>query len=152
MPLFWCSWIIDPALERVLVSKKNWSLIFMERKNKIGRGFVTMDKFIGWGGKESFVESVRFCLFPYEGRSRSLISASSPKSSINESLSQARSLFPFPGGMTPHFTLIYQDLSQTKHFFVDSDLAVLHSQNSTFSCCWPAFSCCSSTPPSRGLC
>lgn len=54
-----------------------------------------MGKFIGWGGKESFVESVRFCLFHYEGRSRNLISASSPKSRINESLSRPdpRSLF-----------------------------------------------------------
>lgn len=94
----------------------------MERKNKIGRGSVTMGKFIGWAGKESFVESVRFCLFHYEGRSRNLISASSPKSRINESLTQARSPFPFPAGMTPPFTFIYQDPSQTKHFFVDSDL------------------------------
>lgn len=144
MPLFSCSWIIDPAQERAVVSEKNWSLVFMKRKNKIGRGSVTMDKFIDLGGKGSFVESVRFCLFPSEGRSRDLISDSSPKSGINESL------FPFPAGMTPHFALIYQDLSQTKHFFVDSALATLHSQNSTFYYCWPAFPCCTSTSPSRG--
>lgn len=121
--------------ERVVVSEKKRSLVFRRRKNKRGRGSVTMDKIIHWGGKGSFVESVRFCLFRYDGRSRNLISASSPKSRINEFLPQARSPFPLPAGMTPHLTFIYQDLSQTKHFFVDSDLATLHGHNSTFSCC-----------------
>lgn len=54
MPLFSCSWIIDPAQERAVVSEKNWSLVFMKRKNKIGRGSVTTDKFIDWRGERIF--------------------------------------------------------------------------------------------------
>lgn len=96
-----------------------------------------MDKFSDWG-RRFFCGICQILPFHYEGRSRNLISASSPKSRINEFLPQARSPLPFPAGMTPDFTPIYQDLSQMKHFFVDSELATLHSQNSTFSCCWPA--------------